>query len=184
VHAAARELLTDPSYREAAGRLRAEAEALPDLDHAAGLLARLAAERRPGPVSTASRGSACRRTTTSGGRLTAIDVGIDIPIEVRRIFYVHGVVRDRGGHAHRTIDQVLIAVHGALTAFAYDGTTSRRYRLDDASRALYVPRMVFVELVDFSDGGVCLVLANTYYDRSASIRTLEEFDAEVAARRG
>jgi UDP:flavonoid glycosyltransferase YjiC (YdhE family) len=51
VHAAARELLTDPSYREAAGRLRAEAEALPDLDHAAGLLARLAAERRPEPAA-------------------------------------------------------------------------------------------------------------------------------------
>lgn len=115
------------------------------------------------------------------GRLTVIEAGRDVPIDIKRIFYVHETTRDRGGHAHRDTDQVLVAVYGALTARAFDGASRREFRLDDATMGLYVPRMLFVELVDFSTGGVCLVLANTHYDRSASIRSQADYVSALAA---
>lgn len=115
------------------------------------------------------------------GRLTAIEAGRDVPIDVKRVFFVHETTRDRGGHAHRDTDQVLIAVCGALTARAFDGMSWREFRLDDATRGLFIPRMLFVELVDFSASGVCLVLANTHYDRSASIRSQADYITAIAA---
>ncbi len=114
------------------------------------------------------------------GRLTAIEAGTDIPIEVQRVFYVHATTQDRGGHAHRYTDQVLIAVHGSLTVRAFDGATKREFRLDDATRALFVPRMLFIELLDISRDGVCLALTNSHYDRAASFRTRAEYLAALA----
>ncbi len=93
---------------------------------------------------------------------------------------MHDIVygQDRGGHAHRVTDQFAVAVHGSLKIEVSDGIESRLVILDNPAWGVILPRMTWTRLRDFSDGAVCLVLANTHYDRSKSIRTWGEYLAE------
>jgi dTDP-4-dehydrorhamnose 3,5-epimerase-like enzyme len=116
------------------------------------------------------------------GVLTSIESETDIPFTIRRIFYLHHVVADRGGHAHRDTDQVIIAMSGSLKVDLSDGTTIRTYELCDPTRGLYMPRMLFVKLYAFSPDAVCLVLANTQYDMSKSIRNWQEYLTAIGER--
>ncbi|HDQ41855.1 MAG TPA: WxcM-like domain-containing protein [Desulfonatronum sp.] len=115
------------------------------------------------------------------GRLTAVESGISLPFPIRRVFYVHQVLpgEDRGGHAHRDTDQVLTAVGGSLHVVVSDGREHRRYRLDHPGWGIYLPRMIWVRMYDFSRGSACLVFASTHYDRSMSIRTWREYLQEL-----
>lgn len=114
------------------------------------------------------------------GTLTAIEASRDIPFEIKRIFYMHHIVADRGGHAHQDTDQVVVGIAGRHVVEVHDGRNSRRFELNDPNRGLYLPRMIFTSLSEFSPGAVSLVLASTHYDRSRSIRTLEEYQELVA----
>jgi hypothetical protein len=111
------------------------------------------------------------------GRLTAIEENVHIPFSIARIFYVHQVVSgvDRAGHAHRDTDQVVAGIHGFLKMDVSDGTIIKTYVLDNPGKGLFVPKMVWIRLYTFSQDAVCLVLANTKYDRSKSIRTWKEY---------
>lgn len=111
----------------------------------------------------------------SRGVLTSVESGIDTPFEIKRIFYMHHIVTDRGGHAHTDTDQVIIASYGSFRVDISEGTRSKKYVLDDAQKGLYVPRMIFVKLYDFSQGAVCTVLSSTHYDMKKSIRTWEDY---------
>ncbi len=118
----------------------------------------------------------------SSGKLTAIEANNDVPFEIRRVFYISNVTEGgvRGGHAHRETDQLAVAVSGAVRIVVSDGTDSRQVILDDPSTGILLPRMIWVSLTDFSQGAVCLVLANTHYDRSRSIR---DWDSYLEARK-
>jgi hypothetical protein len=109
------------------------------------------------------------------GVLTSIEGELDIPFEIRRVFYMHHVITDRGGHAHADTEQVVIAAAGCFKMDLSDGTHTQTYTLNDPTRGVYTPRMVFIKLYDFSPGAVCLVLASTHYDMSKSIRSWEEY---------
>lgn len=115
------------------------------------------------------------------GRLTAVEGGVHLPFPIARVFYVHQVVpgTPRGGHAHRDTDQVITAVAGRLALVVSDGRDSMRYELHDPARGVYVPRMLWVDLLEFSEGAVCLVFASTLYDRSRSLRTWGDYLAAV-----
>lgn len=115
------------------------------------------------------------------GRLTAVEGGVHLPFQIARVFYVHQVTEGvpRGGHAHRDTDQVITAATGRLTLAVSDGLDWRRFDLDDAARGVYVPRMLWIDLLDFSKEAVCLVFASTIYDRSKSLRTWQDY---LAAR--
>ncbi len=115
------------------------------------------------------------------GRLTAVEASHHIPFAIERIFYVHQVTPgiDRGGHAHRDTDQVAVAVHGSLRMDLSDGIDVLPVELNDPARGLYIPRMTWTRLYDFSPGAVCLVLASTHYDRAKSLRTWKDY---LAAR--
>lgn len=113
--------------------------------------------------------------TDGRGTLTAVEATIDIPFEVRRIFYMHHISADRGGHAHRDTDQVVIGISGRHVVEVKDATRTLRFVLDDPNKGLYLPRMTFTSLLEFSEGAVSLVLASTHYDRSKSIRTFAEY---------
>ena len=104
---------------------------------------------------------------------------MDIPFEVKRIFYMHHICSDRGGHAHRETDQVVIAAAGSLEMDLSDGAHTATYVLDNPSRGVFTPRMVFVTLHNFSPGAVCLVLASTRYDMSKSIRSWKDYLREL-----
>ncbi len=88
---------------------------------------------------------------------------------------------DRGGHAYRETDQVAIAVHGMFKIDVSDGVETKSFGLTRPDRGLYLPRLTWVRLYDFSSGAVCLVLASTHYAKSKSIRTWDEF---LTVRRG
>lgn len=109
------------------------------------------------------------------GTLTAVEATVDIPFDIRRIFYLHHIAADRGGHAHRDTDQVIIGISGRHVIEVKDARRSLRFVLDDPNRGLYLPRMTFTSLLEFSPGAVSLVLASTHYDRSRSIRTFEDY---------
>lgn len=109
------------------------------------------------------------------GTLTAIESNVDIPFEVKRVFYMHHIESDRGGHAHLETDQLAIGISGRHVIEVEDNTGVKSFVMDDPNKGLYLPRMTFTRLIDFSPGAVCLVLASSHYDRSKSIRTLEEY---------
>ena len=109
------------------------------------------------------------------GTLTAVEGASDIPFEIRRIFYMHHVTADRGGHAHRDTEQVIIGISGTHIIEVRDGSHSLTFVLDDPNKGLYLPSMIFTSLMAFSEGAVSLVLASTHYDRSRSLRTFAEY---------
>jgi dTDP-4-dehydrorhamnose 3,5-epimerase-like enzyme len=117
--------------------------------------------------------------TDGRGTLTAIEATRDIPFAVQRIFYMHHISADRGGHAHRDTDQVVIGISGRHVVEVKDAQRSLRFVLDDPNKGLYLPRMTFTSLVEFSDGAVSLVLASTHYDRARSLRTFEDYLAAL-----
>jgi len=93
---------------------------------------------------------------------------------------MHHVLADRGGHAHTETDQVIVAVSGCFKVDVSDGAMSVSFLLDDPTVGLYVPRMLFQSLYQFSADAVCLVLASTHYDMSKSIRSWDAYRAAIA----
>lgn len=115
------------------------------------------------------------------GVLTSIESGRDIPFDVRRVFFMHGVSAERGGHAHRLTQQLLLAPAGEFKVDLSDGRESASYRLADPNRGLYLPPMTWVRLYGFAPGAVCLVLADTHYTENGYIRHWDDFLAGVRA---
>jgi hypothetical protein len=111
----------------------------------------------------------------SRGVLTAIEGTRDIPFEIKRVFYMHHIVQDRGGHAHRDTDQVVVAAAGSFALEVFDGIDTRCFDMNDPTRGLYIPRMIFISMTRFIPGSVCLVIANSYYDMSRSFRSREDY---------
>lgn len=109
------------------------------------------------------------------GVLTAAESERDIPFAVKRIFYVHNVVTDRGGHAHKETDQVIVGICGSFDLVISDGSTEKVYKMNDPKKGLYVPRMLFIEIKNCTSDTVCLVLASTHYDMNKSIRSWLEY---------
>ncbi|HEY0337349.1 MAG TPA: FdtA/QdtA family cupin domain-containing protein [Burkholderiales bacterium] len=109
------------------------------------------------------------------GVLTSIESGLDIPFEVRRIFFMHAIRGERGAHAHRVTRQLLLPVAGEFKVRVSDGSKSGTYHMADPNRALYLPPMVWVRLYEFGPNAVCLVLADTHYVDDTYIHDWDEF---------
>ena len=114
-------------------------------------------------------------TEDSRGTLSSIEQNKDIPFEIKRIFYVHHILKSRGGHAHIDTDQVVIPIYGSFSIRVSDKKSSKVFVLNDPKKGLYIPRLIFIEMFDFSENAVCLTLANTEYDIKKSLRTKEDF---------
>ena len=115
------------------------------------------------------------RSTDERGVLTAIESGSDAPFDIKRVFFLHGIRADRGGHAHRSTQQLLVPISGAFTVALSTGCESTTYHMTDPNRGLYVPPMTWLRLYDFTPGAVCLVLTDTYYRESAYVRNWDDF---------
>jgi len=109
------------------------------------------------------------------GKLTAIEGGINIPFKIERIFYMHGIESDRGGHAHIETDQIIIAMHGSYNISINNGKDKETIHMNNPEIGLYLPRLTFTDFSDISKDAVILVLANTHYDMSKSLRTFDDF---------
>jgi len=108
------------------------------------------------------------------GVLTAVESGVDVPFEIKRVYFVHDVTADRGGHAHRETHQIVTA-RGRCEMVLSDGDTERRFVLDDITRGLYIGPMLFIRMTNFAPGTVVISLASTHYDKSRSIRSWADY---------
>lgn len=117
------------------------------------------------------------------GNLTFIEGERHIPFALRRVYYLYDVPggETRGGHAHRQLEQLFIAVSGSFTITVDDGAARKSFTLNRSYLGLYMPRMIWRELSDFSSGAVCLVLASEVYNEADYFRAYDEF---LAAARG
>lgn len=109
------------------------------------------------------------------GILTAIESGQDVPFEIARVYLLHNLSADRGGHAHRDTHQLVIAASGSFDFLLSDGVVNRTYHMDNAARGLLVAPMLFIRLQNLSPDAVAVVLASTHYDKKRSIRSWEEY---------
>ncbi|HET9603915.1 MAG TPA: FdtA/QdtA family cupin domain-containing protein [Gemmatimonadales bacterium] len=111
------------------------------------------------------------------GNLTFIEAERHVPFAIRRVYYLYEIPPGaaRGGHAHKQLEQVLIAASGSFDVVLDDGRTRRRVTLDRADRGLYVPRMIWRELEHFTANSVCLVMASAYYAAEDYFRDYDEF---------
>jgi dTDP-4-dehydrorhamnose 3,5-epimerase-like enzyme len=116
------------------------------------------------------------------GNITPVEGARTIPFEIARVYYLYDVVggAERGGHAHRRLEQLIVAVMGAFVVVLDDGEARREIELNRAYHGLYVPPMIWRELVNFSSGAVCVVLASRPYEEVDYIRDYGEFGVEKA----
>ena len=119
------------------------------------------------------------------GRLAVVQTGQDIDFVIKRVYYLYEMPPDtlRGAHAHRQLEQLIIAVGGGFDVCVDDGANKATFRLEDPSVGLYIGPMVWRDLINFSGDAVCLVLASLPYDEGDYYRDYDEFllGAESAA---
>lgn len=117
------------------------------------------------------------------GSLCFIEGEEHVPFLIRRIYYLFDVPdgAGRGGHAHKALEQVMIALHGSFDLVLNDGRQEQCLHLLDPSEGVYIGNHVWREIRNFSAGAVCVVLASERYDESDYIRDFEKFIQYIKA---
>lgn len=115
------------------------------------------------------------------GMLVAVEGNINIPFEIKRVYYIYNTLEDvrRGYHAHKTLEQILICVHGSCRILLDDGVGRATVTLDKPYEGLYVAKNMWREMYDFSPDAVLLVLASEPYNETDYIRDYDKFLALV-----
>jgi len=117
-----------------------------------------------------------RRYSDTRGYLSVIENDIDIPFEIKRIYYLYLVPEvARGAHAHKELQQLLIAPSGSVDVLMDDGMNKKTFHLDKPWKGLLVPPGLWRDLENFSGGTVLLCLASEKYDAADYIRDYSEF---------
>lgn len=111
------------------------------------------------------------------GNLTFIEGQEHIPFQIQRVYYLYDVPggAERGGHAHKELHQLIIAMSGSFDVTLDDGKEKRRFHLNRSYFGLYICPMMWRELENFSSGSVCMVLASNCYDENDYYRNYNEF---------
>lgn len=111
------------------------------------------------------------------GNLSVIENGKTIPFGVKRVYYLYDVPggESRGGHAHKELQQLIVAVSGSFDVKLDDGKQKRTYTINRPYQGLLIVPGIWRELDNFSSGSVCLVLASTEYSAEDYIREYDKF---------
>ena len=115
------------------------------------------------------------------GNLTFIEGGRHIPFDFRRAYYLYDVPAgaERGGHAHKALHQLMIALAGSFDVVLHDGSREQRIHLNRPFQGLYVCPMIWRSMDNFSSGAVCLVLASDSYDEGDYYRDFNDFKQAI-----
>ncbi len=111
------------------------------------------------------------------GNLTVVENGKTLPFDAKRVYYLYDVPggENRGAHAHKELEQLIIAASGSFTVTLDDGKCKRSFFLNRPYQGLYVKPGLWRDLVDFSSGAVCMVLASDIYKQEDYIRDYNDF---------
>lgn len=117
-----------------------------------------------------------RRFSENRGYLSVVEGEVDIPFEIKRIYYLYMVPEaSRGEHAHKQLHQLMIATSGSVHVTLDDGRNKKTFVLDKPWKGLLVVPGLWRTLTDFSGGAVCMVLASARYDTEDYIRDYNDF---------
>lgn len=111
------------------------------------------------------------------GNLTVVENGVTLPFDVKRVYYLYDIPggEGRGAHAHKNLEQLIVAASGSFTVTLDDGKCKRSFVLNRPYQGLYVRPGLWRDLEDFSSGAVCMVLASEVYQTEDYIRDYKEF---------
>ena len=117
------------------------------------------------------------KNESSQGNLTVVQSDIDVPFEIKRVFYLYDIPggESRGAHAHKTCHQFLVAVSGSFEVTLDDGSNKRTVVLNRPFYGLHIPPGIWAAEQGFSSGSVCLVLASEKYEEEDYIRDYKEY---------
>lgn len=118
------------------------------------------------------------------GNLTFIEGKVHIPFDIRRVYYLYDVPggAERGGHAHKGLSQLIIAMSGSFDVILDEGGAKKRFHLNRSYQGLYICPMIWRELDNFSSGSVCMVLASNLYKESDYYRDYREYLSGLQCR--
>lgn len=120
------------------------------------------------------------------GKISIIEGNQAIPFEIKRVFYIYNTSSEgvRGKHSNRKTEFVLIAVSGSCKVLAKDGMGYEEiFNLDNPNQGVYLPKLIWKEMYDFSEDCVLLALASEHYDAQEYIRSIEELQQEIQYER-
>ena len=111
------------------------------------------------------------------GNISPIHGGIDLPFDIKRVFYLYDIPggEDRGAHAHKKCQQFLIAGSGSFNVLVDDGNNKRTFSLNRPYYGLYIPPGIWASEIGFSSGSICIVLTSHKYDEKDYIRDYQEY---------
>jgi len=115
----------------------------------------------------------------ANGNLTAVSNGVQVPFDVKRVYYLYDVPGgfSRGGHGHLELQQLIVALSGSFDITVDDGKVKRTFHLSRPNMGLYMPSGLWRELDNFSSGSICFVLASIEYDEKDYFRDYDKFVA-------
>ena len=115
----------------------------------------------------------------ANGNLTAVSNGVQVPFDVKRVYYLYDVPAgfSRGGHGHLELQQLIVALSGSFDITVDDGKVKRTFHLSRPNMGLYMPSGLWRELDNFSSGSICFVLASIEYDEKDYFRDYDKFVA-------
>lgn len=118
------------------------------------------------------------------GHLTPIESKIDIPFEIKRVYFITGVQEgiSRGFHSHSKLHQVLLCLNGSVKIKTKNPNEEEIFELNEPSIGLYIGTYVWREMFDFTEGSVLLVIASDYYDEDDYIRNYDFYLEEAQKR--
>ncbi|WP_251500382.1 sugar 3,4-ketoisomerase [Otoolea muris] len=119
------------------------------------------------------------------GMLVALEECKDIPFEIKRVYYLYDTKKEvrRGFHAHRSLEQILICIHGSCRVLLDNGAEKKTVSLEKPYEGLYIANDIWREMYDFSPDAVLLVLASDFYREEDYIRDYETFKREMGKGR-
>ena len=113
----------------------------------------------------------------ANGNLTAVSNGIEVPFDIKRVYYLYDVPGgfSRGGHGHLELQQLIVALSGSFDIIVDDGNVKRTFHLSRPNVGLYMPSGLWRELDNFSSGSICFVLASIEYDEKDYFRDYDKY---------